>query len=90
MVLDSPSSLRNWKTNFFFVSGDCWEFISGEGLDDAPKLLRSWGTPVSGASSSLFYSYTLNSLDVRDADVIIFIFCSFHSPSFEKEVLHSC
>lgn len=27
LVLDSPSSLRNWKTNFFFVSGDGWEFI---------------------------------------------------------------
>ena len=39
LVLDSPSSLRNWKANFFFVSSDGWEFIPSEGLDDAPKLL---------------------------------------------------
>ena len=55
MVLDSPSSLRNWKTNFFFVSGDNWEFTQGEDLDDAPKLLCSWGTPVSSVSFYLTF-----------------------------------
>ena len=50
LVLDSPSSLQNWKTNFFFVSGDGWVYTPGEDPDNAPKLLHSWGTPVSGAS----------------------------------------
>ena len=22
LILDSPSSLKNWKTNFFFISGE--------------------------------------------------------------------
>ena len=46
MVLDSPSSLYNLKTSFFFVSGDGWEIIPGVNSDDAPKLLCSWGIPV--------------------------------------------
>ena len=54
LVLDSPSSLQNWKTNFFFVSGDGWVYTPGEDPDNAPKLLHSWGTPVSGASWYIF------------------------------------
>ena len=50
LILDSPSSLQNWKTSFFFISGEGWETILGENSNEAPKLLRSWGTPVSGAS----------------------------------------
>ena len=40
LILDYPSSLRNWKPNFFFVSGSGWEFIPGEDLDEAPKFFR--------------------------------------------------
>ena len=53
LVFNSPSSLQNWKTNFFFVSGDGGEFTSGEDLDDTPKLFHIWGTLVSGASFCL-------------------------------------
>ena len=38
LILDYPSSLRNWKPNFFFVSGNGREFILGEDLDEAPKF----------------------------------------------------
>jgi len=41
LILDCPSSLRNWKPNFFFVSGNGWEFILDEDLDEAPKFFRS-------------------------------------------------
>ena len=54
LILDSLSSLRNWKTNFFFVSSEGWEFTPSESLNDSPKLLRSWGTLVSSASFYLF------------------------------------
>ena len=47
LVFDSPSSLHEWKTNFFFVSGDGWEAIPSENLGNAPKLLHWWGTPDS-------------------------------------------
>ena len=40
LIHDYPSSLRNWKPNFFFVSGSGWEFIPGEDLDEAPKFFR--------------------------------------------------
>ena len=52
LILDYPSSLQNWKPNFFFVSGNGWEFVPSEDLDEAPKFFCSWGTPVSGASFS--------------------------------------
>ena len=38
LILDYPSSLRNWKPNFFFISGSGWEFIPSEGLDEAFKF----------------------------------------------------
>jgi len=58
LILDSPSSFRNWKPNFIFISGNGWE-CPGEGLDEALKFFHSWGTPVSGASflSVLFVIY---------------------------------
>ena len=54
LVFDYPSSLREWKTNFFFMPGDGWETTPSENSKDAPKLLRSWGTPVSSASFIFF------------------------------------
>lgn len=50
LVFYSPSSLREWKTNFFFVSGNGRETTPSENLEYAPKLLCRWGNPVSGAS----------------------------------------
>ena len=57
MALDSPSSFRNWKTSFFFVSGVGYETVPCENLDDAPKFLHSWGTPMSNVSFYSFSSY---------------------------------
>ena len=54
LVFDYPSSLREWKTNFFFMLGDGWETTLSENSKDAPKLLHRWGTPVSGASFIFF------------------------------------
>jgi len=54
LILDYPSSLRNWKPNFLFISGSGWEFVPGEDLGKAPKFFHSWGVPVSGASSLSF------------------------------------
>ena len=61
LILKYPSSLRNWKPNFFFVSGSGWEFIPGEDLDEAPKFFCSWGVPVSGASFLSFSCFSLPS-----------------------------
>ena len=41
LILDYPSSLRNWKPNFYFVSGSGWKFIPFADLDEAPKFFRS-------------------------------------------------
>jgi len=41
LVLDSLSSLRNWKPKFFFVLSTGWEFILGEDLGEAPKFFHS-------------------------------------------------
>lgn len=50
LILESSSSLRNWKTNFFFISGEGWEAIPGKDPREAPKLLHNWGTLMSGVS----------------------------------------
>ena len=58
LILDYPSSLRNWKPNFFFVSGSGWEFVPGKDLDEAPKFFHSWGVPVSSASFLSFCCFS--------------------------------
>ena len=35
---------------FFFVSGEGWEILPNENLDEAPRFLHQWGIPVSGVS----------------------------------------
>jgi len=62
LILDSPSSLYNWKPNFFFISGNGWEFIPSEGLDKASKFIRSWGTPVSVLS--ILYLFFVSDDDI--------------------------
>ena len=57
LVFDSPSSLHEWKTKFFFMSSEGWEATPSENPENAPKLLRRWGTPDSGASFILLYMY---------------------------------
>lgn len=54
IVLDSPSSHHDWKQCFFFISGEGWEFLPSKNLEEAPKFLCQWGTPVSSASFSCF------------------------------------
>ena len=59
MVLDSPSSHRDWKQRFFFISGEGWGFLQNENLDEAPIFLCQWETLVFGASfcAPLFLSF---------------------------------
>ncbi|GFY88876.1 hypothetical protein Acr_06g0008160 [Actinidia rufa] len=46
LLKGSSSNVKGWKTRFFFVSGDAWEFFLsmplGEGI---PLVTRSWGPP---------------------------------------------
>ena len=50
IVRGLPSSLRYWKSRFFFVSGDDFETLASKAWGDIPRLLRRWGTPHLGAS----------------------------------------
>ena len=49
LVVDLPSSFRNWKSRFFFVSDNGWETLSDDFWRDIPRLLRRWKTPQLGA-----------------------------------------
>ena len=40
LIVDLPSSFCNWKSRFFFVSGDGWETLSDDFWGDVPRLLR--------------------------------------------------
>ena len=57
--LISPSSHRDSKQCFFLVSGEGWEFLPNENLEEAPKFLCQWRTPMSGASFSCFLPFFL-------------------------------
>ena len=52
LVVDLPSSFHNWKSRFFFVSGDGWETLFDDFWGDIPRLLRRWETPQLGAFAS--------------------------------------
>ena len=43
IVLEFPSSYRDWKYCFFFVSDEGWETLPNENLDEAPRFLCQWG-----------------------------------------------
>ena len=81
LILDYPSSHRNWKPNLFFVYGSGWEFVLGEHLDKAPKFFPSWGVLVSGASFSCF-SFLLRVTIV--CDVLVFLFAVSQRPHLNK------
>ncbi|GFZ01919.1 hypothetical protein Acr_15g0005280 [Actinidia rufa] len=40
-----PSNVKGWKSKFFFVSGDEWEFPEGSSWEGALKVPRTWGIP---------------------------------------------
>ena len=59
IVIDLPSSFKYWKSQFFFMSGDDWETLSGEVWGDVPRLLRRWRILSLGASSFCKFSFIL-------------------------------
>ena len=81
--LNYPSSLQNWKPNFFFVSRSGWEFVPSEDLDKAPKFFHSWGVPVSSAS---FLSFSCFFMSNDDRWVTCISVCSFLASSSEEKV----
>ena len=89
LMHDYPSSLRNWKPNFFFVSGNGWEFVLGENLDDAPKFFRTWRILVSGASfSTVLLLFICTLLVTMICNMLVF--CSSSMPLFEENIPCSC
>ena len=50
IVLESPSSYRDWKQRFFFISSEGWETFRNKNLDEALRFLRQGGMPMSSAS----------------------------------------
>ena len=52
LVVDLPLSFRNWKSRFFFVSGNGWETFSDDFWGDVLRLLRPWETPCLGVFAS--------------------------------------
>jgi len=61
-ILYSPSSLRNWKPNFFFILGSGWEFVPGKGLDEASKFFVVGELLCLMRPSCLFFLFFIYSL----------------------------
>ncbi|GFY87195.1 hypothetical protein Acr_05g0008340 [Actinidia rufa] len=40
-----PSNVKGWKSKFFFISGDKWEFPKRLPREGALRVLRTWGVP---------------------------------------------
>ena len=85
--LNYPSSLQNWKPNFFFVSRSGWEFVPSEDLDEAPKFFRSWGIPLSSASFSSFCCFSF--LFMSDDGIwLVLLFAVSQRPHLKKRYQH--
>ena len=76
IVKGLPSSLRYWKSRFFFVSEDDFETPSSRDLGDVPRLLHQWGTPTLGASVFLLVSSFLFMSVVLVANPSFLVLCS--------------
>ena len=87
-ILDSSSSLHNWKMSFFFVSSEGWETVPGENSNDAPRLLCSWGTLV--FCSSFYYLCIRIFLHWHDSPCVFnssYVFlCNFYSSSSKEAI----
>ena len=55
LIGNLPWSFRNWKSRYFFVSGEDWETLSDDFWGDVPRLQHRWGTPKIGASFFLLF-----------------------------------
>ena len=77
-VVDLPSSLCNWKSRFFFVSGNGWETFFYDFWGDVLRLLRRWETPQLGAFASheMFFLFNLLFILVVILTLPIFLSCS--------------
>ncbi|PSR92996.1 hypothetical protein CEY00_Acc27605 [Actinidia chinensis var. chinensis] len=40
-----PSNVKGWKSKFFFVSSNEWEFPEGSSREGALRVLKTWGVP---------------------------------------------
>ena len=77
LVFDSPSSLREWKKSFFFVSSGGWEVTPNEDLDDTPRLIHQYGVVVFSASFSFLFLFTFLLISI---DLLCFTRQPIHDP----------
>ena len=54
IVCSFPTSFRDWKSQYFFVSRSGWETMTDDLWGEVPWLLRKWEIPSLGASLHLF------------------------------------
>ena len=90
LILDYPSSLWNWKPNFFFISGSGW----------SSSLVRTWTKPPSFfvvgkflclvCLPCLFSCFSLFLGVTMIGDLLVFLFYSCSASSSEEEVLALC
>ena len=62
VVRGFPSSFRDWKSRYFFISGTSWETLSDDFWGEVPRLLRKWEVPALDAyfhDPLLFFFHTL-------------------------------
>ena len=90
LILDYPSSLRNWKPNFFFISGSGYEFILGEDFDEAPKFFVVGEFPCLVRLPHLFSYFSLFLGVTMIGDLLVFLFYSWSASSSKEEVPTSC
>ena len=84
LILDYPSSLRNWKPNFNFVFESGWEFVPGEDLDEAPKFFRSLGNPRVWCVFLVFLLFFVLLWVMVVCDILVFLFVVSQRPHLKK------
>ena len=71
IVRGFPSSFRDWKSRYFFISGMGWETLSDDFWGEVLRLLRKWEVPALGA---YFHCLLLFSFHIVIARLMMFSF----------------
>ena len=86
IIRNFPTSFRDWKSRYFFISGSRWETMFDDLWDEVPWLLRKWEIPFLSAFLYLFIKLVVLTLPFPFFFFIFFLICFavFDCPLLEE------
>ena len=88
VVRGFPSSFRDWKSWYFFVSGKGWETLSDDFWGEVPRLLRKWEVPALDAYFRHPLLFLFNVWITRLMNFFLWFFAVLDCPDLEDKHRH--